>query len=85
MKKYVPCCSKLFIFFFWGEGGGGRDFPIKAATDSYNPVGIRCQKDVVSTWMRRHHVASILIRCHFYVMCPLGKVIPLKKKWRKTM
>ena len=24
------------------------------------------------TSMRRHHVASTLIRSHFYVMCPLG-------------
>ena len=36
------------------------------------PVGIRCQNDVVSTSMRRHHVASPLIRRHFHVMCPLG-------------
>ena len=37
------------------------------------PVGIWCQNDVVTTSMRRHHVASTLIRRHFYVMCPLGK------------
>ena len=35
-------------------------------------VGIWCQIDVVSTSMRRLHVESTLIRCHFYVMCPLG-------------
>ena len=39
------------------------------------PVGIWCQNDVVSTSMRRHHVASTLIRRHFYVMCPLGKLL----------
>ena len=36
------------------------------------PVGIWCQNDVVSTSMRRNHVASTLIRRHFHVMCPLG-------------
>ena len=35
-------------------------------------MGIWCQNDVVSTSMRRNHVASTLIRRHFYVMCPLG-------------
>ena len=33
-------------------------------TDKNNPVGIWCQSDV-STSMRRHHVASTLIRRHF--------------------
>ena len=37
------------------------------------PAGIWCQNDVVSTSMRRDHVASTLIRRHFYVICPLGK------------
>ena len=36
-------------------------------------VGIWCQNGVVTTSMRRHHVASTLIRRNFYVMCPLGK------------
>ena len=31
------------------------------------------KNDVVSTLMRRSHVASTLIRRHFYVMCPLGR------------
>ena len=35
-------------------------------------MGFWCQNDVVSTSMRRNHVASTLIRRHFYVMCPLG-------------
>ena len=39
------------------------------------PLGIWCQNAVVSTSMRRHHVASTLIRCHFHVMCPLGMVL----------
>ena len=30
------------------------------------------QNDVVSTSMRRDHVASTLIRRHFHVVCPLG-------------
>ena len=38
----------------------------------HGPVGIWCQTDVVSTSMRRHHVASTLIRRHFHVMCSLG-------------
>ena len=35
-------------------------------------MDILCQNDVVSTSMRRNHVASTLIRRHFHVMCPLG-------------
>ena len=38
------------------------------------PVDIWCPNDVVSTSMRRNHVASTLIRRHFYVICPLGNV-----------
>ena len=34
------------------------------------PAGIWCQNDVVSTSMRRHHVASTLIRRHFGTKCP---------------
>ena len=37
------------------------------------PAGIWCQNDVVSTSMRRHHVASTLIRRHFGTKCPLGR------------
>ena len=37
------------------------------------PVGIWSQNDVVSTSMRRHHVASTFIRRHCYVMRPLGE------------
>ena len=36
------------------------------------PTGIWCQNDVVFTSMRRHHVASTLIRRHFRSKCPLG-------------
>ena len=41
-------------------------------------MGIWCQNDVVSTSMRRHHVASTLIRRHFYVMCPLGSICKMR-------
>ena len=37
-----------------------------------NPVGIWCQNAIVSTSMRRHHVASTFIRRHF-TSCPLGR------------
>ena len=37
------------------------------------PAGIWCQNDVVSTSMRRNHVASTLIRRHFRTKCPLGR------------
>ena len=37
------------------------------------PVGIWCQNDVVSTSMRRDHVASTLIPRHFHTKCPLGR------------
>ena len=36
------------------------------------PAGIWCENDVGSTSMRRHHVASTLIRRHFGTKCPLG-------------
>ena len=36
------------------------------------PGGIWCENDVGSTSMRRHHVASTLIRRHFGTKCPLG-------------
>ena len=36
------------------------------------PAGMCCENDVVSTSMRRHHVASTLIRRHFGTKCPLG-------------
>ena len=39
------------------------------------PAGIWCQNDVVTTSMRRHHVASTLIRRHFGTKCPLGYVM----------
>ena len=40
-----------------------------------DPAGIWCQNEVVSTSMRRDHVASTLTRRHFYVMCPLGNIL----------
>ena len=39
------------------------------------PAGIWCQNDVVSTSMRRNHVASTLLRRHFRTKCPLGCLI----------
>ena len=38
----------------------------------FSRLGIWCQNDIVCTSMRRDHVASTLIRRHFFVMCPLG-------------
>ena len=38
-----------------------------------DPAGTQHQNDVVSTSMRRDHVASTLIRRHFNVVCLLGK------------
>ena len=57
-------------------------FPALSFLDSKNvpPVGIWCQTDVVSTSMRRHHVASTLIRRHFTscarwaIYCCVGRV-----------
>ena len=43
------------------------------------PAGIWCQNDVVSTSMRRQHVASTFVRRHFYVMCPLGDKFQLNE------
>ena len=39
------------------------------------PAGTQYQNDVVSTSMRRDHVASTLIRRHFNVVCLLGNVV----------
>ena len=48
-----------------------------ALQERYIPVGIWWQNDVVLMSMRRPHVASTLIRRHFYVMCPLGQSISI--------
>ena len=36
------------------------------------PADIWCENDVVLTSMRRDHVASMLIQCHFGTKCLLG-------------
>ena len=41
----------------------------------HHPAGIWCRNDVVSTSMRRNHVASTLIRRHFRTKCPLGNYL----------
>ena len=41
-------------------------------TFTIDPSGHMVQNDAVSTSMRRHDVASTLIRRQFYVICPLG-------------
>ena len=43
-----------------------------SASSNTLPVGIWCPNDVVSTSMRRDHVASTLIRRHFNTKCLLG-------------
>ena len=45
---------------------------VRMVENSNLPAGIQHQNDVVSTSMRRDHVASTLIRRHFNVVCPLG-------------
>ena len=42
------------------------------------PAGTQHQNDVVSTSMRRDHVASTLIRRHFNVVCPLGALFQIQ-------
>ena len=60
----VPnCCS------------GASNHSLLVSDSNSNPVGIWCQNDVVSTSMRRDHVASTLIRRHFPTKCPLGILI----------
>ena len=44
------------------------------------PAGTQHQNDVLSTSMRRDHVASTLIRRHFNVVCPLG-LYSIWKPW----
>ena len=46
----------------------------RATTLAIHPAGTQHQNDVVSTSMRRDHVASTLIRRHFNVLFPLGKM-----------
>ena len=66
------------LFFSWQSGlSTGSHMPKTSHAERREevyPAGIWCQNDVVSTSMRRHHAASTLIRHHFYVMCPLGKM-----------
>ena len=76
-----------------GGGGGGALVSVRADSrealwsvmfairdsDRAFPVGIWCQNDVVSTLMRRNHVASTLIRRHFrscarWVYCTTQRV-----------
>ena len=60
LKKRIGSRSKFFAL------------NVDPISNSNLAVDIWCQNDVVSTSMRRNHVASTLIRRHFYVMCPLG-------------
>ena len=46
--------------------------PIATQSVRIHPVGTQRKNDVVSTSMRRDHVASTLIRRHFDVVCLLG-------------
>ena len=50
-------------------------------TECINPAGTQHQNDVVSTSMRRDHVASTLIRRHFNVVCPLGSSRVISQQW----
>ena len=54
--------------------------------NKYNniPAGIWCENDVGSTSMRRHHVASMLIRRHFGTKCPLGILIKFEFERSRT-
>ena len=56
----MPRRACAFAYFRWSRCG-----------TYIIPAGTR-QNDVVSTSMRRDHVASTLIRHHFNVVCPLG-------------
>ena len=58
----------LFLDLFSGSFQGQRAGPAGRSSEHLVP-----KNDVVSTSMRRHHVASTVIRHHFYVMCQLGE------------
>ena len=58
-----------------GDGGGEERQGKISLLHFKSPVGIWCQNDVVSTSMRRNHVASTLIRRHFRTKCPLGSIL----------
>ena len=67
------------IFFIGVQFRHMFDSVPRPVVAEYIPVGIWCQNDVVSTSMRRDHVASTLIRRHFNTKCPLG-IVPLSHK-----
>ena len=67
MVNSVPILEKKKEWYFW----------LGSSTDI--PAGIWCENDVGSTSMRRHHVASTLIRRHFGTKCPLGLL--RARKW----
>ena len=49
-----------------------RSAPQSVFSHGPGPVDIGCQNDIESTSMRRHHVASTLIRRHFGTECSQG-------------
>ena len=58
-------------------------FPFLCYALAMYPAGIWCQNDVVSTSMRRDHVASTLTQRHFYAMCPLSSYLLYAYEKRK--
>ena len=69
--NHIVIVVYLSIFLYVLTPEGGRQTYRKCVV---YPADIWCQNDVVSMSMRRDHVASTLIRCHFYDMCTLGYV-----------
>ena len=73
LEWYIPCEKNRSFKSVFSETGikyilseGPRPSPWRL------PAGTQYQNDVVSTSMRRDHVASTLTRRHFNVVCPLG-------------
>ena len=70
-KGYVaPPPSNYWVLLIWiSVGQGPIVLPVGAGG---GPAGIWFQNDVVSTSMRRDHVASTSTQRHFGTKCPLG-------------
>ena len=72
ISNFVKIHSDLLIFLLWN-----KNMDVLQADNC--AAGTQHQNDVVSTSMRRDHVASTLIRHHFNVVCLLGV------KWRNLL
>ena len=74
--KRQSMCVLSKLKFAWAFVQSFLFFPFRVSSNRYIMIRLSdkiwCHNDVVSTLMRRHQVALMLIQCYFHVMCPLG-------------